>query len=299
LVGAATYKPPFVPIEFVIDTQGNVSVQLNASVSTPIGDFGVGAAAEKNVQPASNGMLMFIQRLIGGEPKDAGFQVHENAGVKKVVIDDTITLQFTGNLLSVDARGHHTILLTSPDASSDQSNARGSTSTHSYQSALTTPDGAWAPDQNCFFASDGFHITPNLACQSPVRGLSDVDVSVQMRQISGAPTDENGIEVRRIGDPASLYEFDIAATGAWLFKVCIRSFANCNILASGSDPAILTGLGAVNTIEVSAVGSHFVLLVNGTQVGQADDTTIASGDVWLDSDGTSECVFTNFAAKWP
>ena len=48
-----------------------------------------------------------------------------------------------------------------------------------------------------------FTSRPNLACQSPVRDQGDVDVSVQMRQISGAPTDLNGIEVRRSGNPAS------------------------------------------------------------------------------------------------
>lgn len=120
VVGSVSYKPPFVPIEFVIDTQGHISIQADASITTPIGDFGVGASAEQNVQPPSNGLLMFVQRLVGGKPMDAGFQVNENATVKTVVIDNDITLQFAGNLISVDARGHHTILLTSPSAATSQ-----------------------------------------------------------------------------------------------------------------------------------------------------------------------------------
>lgn len=172
-------------------------------------------------------------------------------------------------------------------------------STIIYQSTLLTPAAEWEPDQNCFFASDGFHIKPNLACQSPVRGLSNVDVSVQMRQISGSPTDQNGIEVRRSGDPASLYEFDIDATGGWLFKKCIRSFDNCATLVSGSDPAIHTGIGAVNTLEIRAVGSRFSLLTNGALIGQISDASLSSGDVWLDTGGHAECVFTYFIASRP
>jgi serine/threonine protein kinase len=182
---------------------------------------------------------------------------------------------------------------------SSQLNQGGSSSTLIYQNALTSPASEWEPDQNCFFASDGLHAKPNLACQSPVRGLANVDVSVQMRQISGAVTDMNGIEVRRSGNPASLYEFDIDATGEWLFKLCIRSFDNCHNLDAGNDSAIQTGLGAVNTVEVRAVGSHFTLLVNGTQVGQTDDSSLESGDVWLDTGGRSECVFTDFMASRP
>jgi hypothetical protein len=168
-----------------------------------------------------------------------------------------------------------------------------------YQNSLLAPDSRWEPDQNCFFASDGFHVKPNLACQSPIRNLRDVDVSVQMKQISGTPTDLNGIEVRRSGNPASLYEFDIDANGEWSFEVCIRSFDNCGLLASGSNPAIRTGVGATNTVEIRAVGAQFTLLVNGAEVGQASDPSLAAGDVWLDTGGTAECVFTNFTAIRP
>ena len=173
------------------------------------------------------------------------------------------------------------------------------TPTTIYRSSLLAPDPRWEPDQNCFFASDGFHVTANLACQSPVRDQSNVDVSVQMKQISGAPTDLNGIEVRRSGSPASLYEFDIDAKGEWQFEKCIGSFDNCNVLGNGSNSAIRTGVGATNTVEVRAVGSQFTLLVNGTQVGHADDTSLASGDVWLDTGGSAECVYTYFVATRP
>ena len=122
VVGSATYKPPFIPIEFVIDTQGNISIQASSpTVSAPIGDFSIGATAEQNTQPPNGGLLMFIQHLVGGKPMDAGFRVNEDASVKTVIIDNTVTLQFSGNLISVDARGHHTILLTSPNAQSTKS----------------------------------------------------------------------------------------------------------------------------------------------------------------------------------
>ena len=53
----------------------------------------------------------------------------------------------------------------------------------------------------------------------------------------------------------------------------------------------------MNTVNVFAIGSPFDLFVNGLRVGQADDATLAYGDVWLDTDGTSECVFRNFEVK--
>lgn len=112
-VGSATYKPPFVPIDFVIDTEGHISIQADASIASPIGDFSVGASAEQSLQPPNGGILFIIDRLISGQPMDTAFKINENNAVKTVVIDHQVTLQFTGNLISINARGHHDILLTS------------------------------------------------------------------------------------------------------------------------------------------------------------------------------------------
>lgn len=55
------------------------------------------------------------------------------------------------------------------------------TPSYFYVNSLLTPTGGWDTDQNCFFASDGFHVKPNVACQTPVRSLVGDDVSVWMR----------------------------------------------------------------------------------------------------------------------
>lgn len=67
------------------------------------------------------------------------------------------------------------------------------------------------------------------------------------------------------------------AQDSWLFKLCIQGFDNCQILGSDSSSAIHTGMGAGNTIEVRAVGTRFTLLVNGQQVRQGNDSSLASG----------------------
>jgi hypothetical protein len=62
-----------------------------------------------------------------------------------------------------------------------------------------------------------------------------------------------------------------------------------------ASPAIHVGLGATNTLEVRVLDSHFDFFVNGTKVGQADDTNyiaISGNDVLEGSDGI-EIVFSN------
>lgn len=43
-----TYKPPMVPISFTVDTNGNISSQIDQSIVTPLGQFTLGGFVESN-----------------------------------------------------------------------------------------------------------------------------------------------------------------------------------------------------------------------------------------------------------
>ena len=120
-------------------------------------------ARQENFQPPDGGFLLFIQRLAGGQPTDAGFQVNENVSVKTVVIDNQVTLRFTGNLISINATGHHNILLTSSDAtqtatpSGDPSSACRAIS--GFSGARSASAGSSFPDVPFPPASLGYQIS--------------------------------------------------------------------------------------------------------------------------------------------
>lgn len=160
-----------------------------------------------------------------------------------------------------------------------------------YQNALTSAADNWTNDQNCFFGAGGYHINGGFLCVAPAGTLTDVDVSVQVKQISGETTIPYGIGFRR-PSTGNRYEFDIDSNSKWVFFKCAAS--NCTtVIDYTADAAIQGGLNTVNTLEVRAVGSQFEFLVNGTKVGQTTDTTYPSGEVGLAGDDGIEVVFSN------
>src|SRR5689334_22745661 len=105
-----TYHPPFVPIEFVLDSDGHIAVQVNANFVTPIGDFDLGGNALPNVQAPTGGILLQIEHLVNGVLMQASYQIHEDTDDKVLNIDDgQVVITFTGKLKGIDGRGHHTI----------------------------------------------------------------------------------------------------------------------------------------------------------------------------------------------
>lgn len=176
------------------------------------------------------------------------------------------------------------------------------TATHStagsviYQNALTSSASGWTTDSNCSFSSDGYHIQGGYICYAPTDSLSNVDVTVQVSQLSGDSSSGFGIVFRR-ASKGNYYSFRIDSGGQWGAFVCQNS--NCNSLGGASDSSIQTGLNATNTLRVVAVGTHFDYYVNGTKVGSADDSTFSSGDVGLSGADGSEVVFSNLVIAQP
>jgi hypothetical protein len=166
-----------------------------------------------------------------------------------------------------------------------------------YENALTTAQSDWQNDASCSFKADGYHITAAFICFAPPEDVQDVNVSVTAKQVSGATNHFYGLVLRR-ASKGNYYVFDIDSNGKWEFFV-VKNNQGTAIVDLTANPAILTGLGVANTLQVTAVGSHFVFSVNGTQVGQADDSSFSSGLLGLEGDDGMDVAFTNFKATQP
>ncbi len=291
VTGSASYRPPFLPLRFTIDTAGHVSLQLDATISTEIGDFGVGAAAENDLTPPPGGILVFVQRLFDGEPTDAVFGVSQDASEKIIIIDNDITLKVIGRIVSIDAKKHHTILITTPQAQDGL-----------YDSLKGGNDNGWSADDGCAFQSDGYHITDDNpdttnGCIVPFDAVADAQASVTVQQISGDTGAEYGFLFRASSSAdfkyCQCYAFAISSDGHWEFTKTVRDQLS-EISSWQTSDAIHTGLNAVNTLAVDAQNTHFAFFINGTQVGEADDSSIISGETALNVSPDTECVFTDF-----
>ena len=166
-----------------------------------------------------------------------------------------------------------------------------------YQRALTAASPGWYNNKDCFFAGDGYHVKGGFLCGPQVGLLGDVMISVRVEQISGKLVDPYGVAFRWLGMD-SYYELGVDGSGEWAFFKC--DAVRCTTAVQyTTDPAILRGLNATNTLQVRAVGSHFDFYVNGKKVGQADDATYPSGQVALLGFSGIECVFTNIKITRP
>jgi hypothetical protein len=170
-----------------------------------------------------------------------------------------------------------------------------------FQNSLALPpDSGWIDDPSfgCFFAGGGYHIKdtahcgiPNGSFQDQTSLVQDADVTVQVKQVGGATGVGYGIG---LGNPVQLDRFDIESDGKWAFLACQGSHCTTDVALSAS-PAIHTGLGASNTLQVRVQVTHFDFYVNGTKVGQADDANYSSisGQIALDGSDGIEVVFNN------
>ncbi|HEX6540319.1 MAG TPA: hypothetical protein VF040_01085, partial [Ktedonobacterales bacterium] len=153
----------------------------------------------------------------------------------------------------------------------------------------------WTNDSNCFFKDSAYHINAGFICYSPADAVGDSVTTVSVKQISGPITRTYGLVIRRNGK-GNYYEFGIDGNGKWRFSKVVNGTLT-DIVTFTSNSAIKKGLNQVNTLSVSARGSHFVLSINGTQVGIADDSTFKSGKTGLLGYDGIEVVFTNLSIK--
>ncbi|HEY1389821.1 MAG TPA: hypothetical protein VGF38_14875 [Ktedonobacterales bacterium] len=197
------------------------------------------------------------------------------------------------SIFAVNALGTVTTSTGTPGASATATPAE----TVVYQNTFKSTAEDWAQDDNCQSKSDGYHIADGFICYAPIGNQSDVNVTVNVQQVSGPTTTGYGIAFRRVS-AGNFYEFLIDSNGKWFFDKCVDS--NCTTIVDfTANAAIKGGLNTSNTLKVAAKGSHFEFFVNGTQVGSKDDPTFTSGIVGIESGDHVDCAFTDLVITRP
>jgi hypothetical protein len=172
------------------------------------------------------------------------------------------------------------------------------TETVIYSDPLTAGATNMGGTEHCIAQSDGLHIHDNFGCSVPAGTLTDADVSVQVKQLSGKTTEAYGIAMRR--SDAGWYEFDIDGNSKFVILNCPGAAQVCTKLVDFTASAAITGgLNATNTLDVRAVGSHFDFSVNGTKVGEIDDASYAAGRVDLGAATGVEVLYTGLKITKP
>lgn len=162
-----------------------------------------------------------------------------------------------------------------------------------YQAPLTSATRSWPNSGHSFFANGGYELAGAWIAYAPSGQFSNGSVSTQARQISGAPNLFYGLLLRGAGN--NLYYFyGVNGSQQWTFAL-VRNGNGQPIVAATTDAHINAGLNATNTLTVRAAGSHFTFYINGAQVGQADDATIAAGELAvINPSGDLSVVYNNF-----
>lgn len=167
-----------------------------------------------------------------------------------------------------------------------------------YQNAFTTVSDDWANDTNCFFGPGGYHIKGGYICYAPVGDQANVDVTVDVQQVSGPNNDVYGLALRLDRTAHTDYDLNVDALGHWVFYRC--SGSTCDRLIDFTAAASLhAGLNVTNKLQAKVKGSHFDFFINGVKVGQFEDSTYTSGLVGLECGESSECVFANLSIAQP
>jgi hypothetical protein len=160
-----------------------------------------------------------------------------------------------------------------------------------FKDPLTSNKNGWSDDDHCSFASDGYHIKGGWICFAPAGMLTDFDLTVHVKQISGPLTYGYGITFRRTS-AGNEYTFDIDGNSKWVLYKCVSN--SCSKLVDWTSSSSLRGgLNMPHTLEVQASGSHITCYADGARLGSVDDSTYLSGKSGLDGSDNIEAVFTD------
>jgi hypothetical protein len=166
-----------------------------------------------------------------------------------------------------------------------------------FQDSLTSDTNGWSTvAPQCQFANGGYQLSDAI-CYAPIGIIGDASVSVQVRQIQGPSNYPFGLVLRRVAK-GNYYAFSIDSDSDWYFGKDINGTFSPIVDWQGSN-AINGGLTVTNTLLVHAHGAHFDFFVNGVKIGQADDSTYASGRVGVGTGQNVQAVFNNFKITEP
>jgi hypothetical protein len=180
------------------------------------------------------------------------------------------------------------------------------------QDDFSNPDSGWdrvtVEEGSTDYQDGGYRIFVNTTDYSIWANpnqttYQDVSVEVDAQKIGGPDDNEFGI-VCRHADPGNFYAAVISSDGFFGFYRRIDG-GTFEALGSGnfeSSDAINLGSES-NHIRLDCVGSTLTLYANGTMLGTASDSSIASGDVGLYA-GTfattgTDILFDNFVVRQP
>ncbi len=160
--------------------------------------------------------------------------------------------------------------------------------------------GNWPNDgTNCIFRQNTYHVVVISAnylqpCELNAQTFDNVAIQVDVSLLSGS---DAGLIFRANAD--QFYDFEINSKGEFFFR---RHDAGAGskytYLIENTQNNAIALTGHKNTLLVIASGSDFKLFINRTFVGEAHDTTYASGQMGFDAgtlsqDQSGEASFAN------
>jgi len=155
---------------------------------------------------------------------------------------------------------------------------------------------------------DGAYFVSSTGGGNPMWGVaftsfSDVTVSVDTTQISAPDNDNNayGVVCREQGDGSGYY---LMISGDGGFAIFLATEDGFEPLVDWTLTDVVLQGNAKNHIEATCSGPILELVVNGTRLGTAEDTTFTKGDVALtvtsyERDQPSEVLFDNLVITRP
>lgn len=311
------YKPPFLPVELDIDSNGQISIAGSASIVTAVGTFSLTEDIAAKQQTTDTALLVIIRHKQNGSVVDSVYSIQTQQDEVAIVTNGKTTIDVTQHKVFIDASKGNIQSITVKDNSQDKvSNPFGgklalddslSDNSKGFKWDETTDSAGGA----CKFKDGVYHVSipqrDDEYCPAEASSFDNFAFQVNMVIVSG---DGGGVMFRldqslSTGAAAKLYcyEFLISPSGAYsfsLYKIAGSGNTPPTNLRKGSSNAINTGLNQSNLVAVVANGSNITFYVNNQQVDTINDSTYSSGQIAVvaeDLSNPAEVVFSN-AKVW-
>jgi WD40 repeat protein len=98
-----SWKPPFAPVILAINSKGEISIQGNYSIVTPIGTFSLSAEVSDSLQAEANALLVIIRHKQNGHVVDSVYKIETGQDEVTVVTNGTTTIDVTQHKVFIDA----------------------------------------------------------------------------------------------------------------------------------------------------------------------------------------------------
>src|SRR5947209_7321516 len=143
-------------------------------------------------------------------------------------------------------------------------------------------NGRWVENTTCVFTGGSYHVKVQQTsflqiCPSNTLSLDNAAIQVDVSLLSG---NDAGLLFRANG--AQYYDFEITDQGQFfLRRHNAGTGASYTYLIENTSSPVIAPPGKKNRLLIITNGEDFKLFINGTFMGEAHDTTFASGQVAL------------------